>query len=69
MFTALVTAGASTTSGFLRNLLFLIVVLAIAIPLVRKLRRSVSKNRKQRWVEEGLMDPPEEGPDADKRSD
>lgn len=65
MITALVTAETSTTSGFsFKNLLILIVVLVIAVPLVRKLRRSVSARRRRRWAEEGLMDPPADGPDA-----
>jgi hypothetical protein len=69
MYTALVSAGTSTSSSFsFANLIFLLVLLAIGVPLVRRLRRSVSKKRKERWVKEGLLDPPEPGPEpADPR--
>ena len=59
MFLALLSAETSTRSGFsFTNLLVLIVVLAIGVPLFRKLRRSVSEKRKRRWAKEGLMDLP-----------
>ena len=70
MYTALVSAGTSTESGFpFTNLLILMVLVAVGYPLFRKLRRSVSENRKRRWVEEGLMDPPATDPGSGARSD
>lgn len=70
MYTALVSAGTSTSSSFaFTNVLVLIVLLAIGLPLLRKLRRSVSEKRKRRWVEEGLMDLPAAGPEARDPSD
>jgi len=63
MYTALVTAQVSTGSGIsVTKLLVLIALFVIAWPLFRKLRGSVSENRKRRWVEEGLMDPPSVDP-------
>lgn len=59
MYTALVSAGTSTSSDFsVTGLLVLIVLVAIGFPVLRKLRRSASENRKRRWVESGLMDQP-----------
>jgi hypothetical protein len=59
MYHALVSAGSSTASGFpVANLLILIALFVIVWPLFRKMRKSVSANRKRRWVEEGLMDKP-----------
>lgn len=59
MYHALVSAGSSTAPGFrVVNLLILIAVFVIAWPLFRKMRTSISENRKRRWVEEGLMDKP-----------
>jgi len=59
MYHALVSADSSTASGFpVVNLLILIAVFVIVWPLFRKMRKSVSDNRKRRWVEEGLMDKP-----------
>ena len=70
MHTALVGAGTSTSSGFsFSSLILLIVLLAIGVPLVGKLRRSVSKKRKDRWAKEGLMDPPPPEPQAGDPSD
>ena len=69
MFTALVAAETPTRSGFsFTNLLVLIVLLAIAVPLIRKLRRSASEKRKRRWAKDGLMDPPAAGPETSDRS-
>ena len=65
MFTTLVAAETPTRSGFsFTNLLVLIVLLAIAVPLIRKLRRSASEQRKRRWAKDGLMDPPAAGPES-----
>jgi hypothetical protein len=65
MYTALVSAGTSTGSGFsITNLVVLIVVLAVAVPFFRKLRGSVSEKRRRCWEQEGLMDPPAAGPEA-----
>jgi len=65
MHTALVSAGASTSSGFsFTNLLVLIVLLAIGWPLLQRLRRSISEDRKRRWIAEGLMDRPAPDPEA-----
>ena len=59
MFTALVAAETPTRSGFsFTNLLVLIVLLAIGWPLLQRLRRSISEDRKRRWIAEGLMDLP-----------
>ncbi|MEO8556113.1 MAG: hypothetical protein ABI474_05540 [Actinomycetota bacterium] len=59
MYHALVSAGSSTAPGLpVVNLLILIAVFVIAWPLFRKMRTSVSENRKRRWVREGLMDKP-----------
>ena len=70
MYTALVSAGASTSSGFsFTNLLALLVLLAIGWPLFQRLRRSVSEKRKRRWMEEGLMDRPASDPEAKDPSD
>jgi len=66
MYTALVTAQVSTGSGIsVTKLLVLIALFVIAWPLFRKLRGSVSENRKRRWVEQGLMDPPSVDPPSD----
>ncbi|MHB1473167.1 MAG: hypothetical protein ACYCV4_05975 [Dermatophilaceae bacterium] len=68
MYTALVSAGSSTESGFrVTNLLILIALFVIAWPLFRRLRKAASKNRKHRWVEEGLMDPPSAGAESGER--
>jgi len=70
MFHALVSAGPSTAPGFpVVNLLILIAVVVIAWPLIRKIRKAASDNRKRRWVEEGLMDRPVTGPEPADRSD
>jgi len=63
MHTALLSAASSTGSDFrVANLLIVIMVLLVAWPIFRKLRSSISENRKRRWVEDGLMDPPITGP-------
>ncbi len=65
MITALVSAGTSTSSSFsFTNLLVMIVLLAIGVPLLRKLRRSASENRRRRWAEAGLTDLPAVEPEA-----
>ena len=59
MYHALVSVGSPTASGFpVANLLILIALFVIVWPLFRKMRKSVSDNRRRRWVEEGLMDQP-----------
>ena len=69
MHTALVSAGTSTGSGFsVTNLLVVLALFVIGWPLFRRFRRSVSESRKWRWVEEGLMDPPSNGP-TDERAE
>ena len=70
MYHALVSAGSSTASGFpVANLLILTALFVIVWPLFRKIRKSVSDNRKRRWVEEGLMDKPPAVSHTDDRSD
>jgi len=65
MNAALIIAGTSTSSSVsFTNVLVLIVLLAIGFPLLRKLRRSASENRRRRWAREGLMDPPAAGPET-----
>lgn len=65
MYTALVSAGASSSSSFsLTGLLVLIVLLAIGFPLLRKLRRSASENRRRRWAESGLIERPVADPES-----
>ena len=61
MHIALGSAQASTGSS-LGILLVLTVALLLAWPLFRKFRQSVSADRKRRWVELGLMDPPSVDP-------
>ena len=59
MFTGLVSAATPPPSGFsITGLVVLVAVVAIGWPLFRRVRRTVSENRKRRWVEQGLMDPP-----------
>lgn len=67
MFTTLGSAADSTGTSISTKLLVLIVVVLIAVPLLRKLLRSASENRKRRWVEEGLMDPPSAGAESGER--
>ena len=70
MYNALVSAGTSTSSSFpFTRLLVLIVLVAIGAPLLRKLRRSASENRRRRWVEAGLMDQPAADPDPEDPSE
>jgi len=70
MYHALVGAGSSTAAGSpVVTLLILIAVFVIAWPLFRKMRKSVSENRKRRWVEQGLMDPPPAPPPPANSSD
>ena len=70
MFSALVSAGSSTSSGIsVANLLVLIVLLAIGWPVFSKLRRSVSEKRKARWAEEALNNRPAAGSESDDSSD
>lgn len=65
MYTAVVSAADSTSSDFsLTGLLVLIVLVAIGFPLLRKLRRYASENRRRRWAESGLMDPPPADPET-----
>jgi len=69
MYTGLVSAGTSTSGSSFPGLLVLIVLLAIGIPLLRKLRRSASENRRRRWAEAGLMDRPAADPETKDPSD
>jgi hypothetical protein len=55
---ALVSAATSAPSFSFARLLVIIVLLGIGFPLIRKLRRTASEQRRRRWVEEGLMPPP-----------
>jgi hypothetical protein len=55
---ALFSAATSAPSFSLAKLLVIVLLLGIGFPLIRKLRRTASENRKRRWVEEGLMPPP-----------
>ena len=50
------------------RLLVIVVLLGIGLPLIRKLRRAASEGRKRRWVKDGLMDPPGDGPDPNDQS-
>ena len=73
MHIALGSAQASTGSS-LGILLVLTVALLVAWPLLRRFRKSVSADRKRRWVEQGLMDPPSAdppgaGPESTERSE
>lgn len=68
MYTTLVSAADSTGTSISTKLLVLIVVVLIAVPLLRKLRKAASENRKRRWVEQGLMDPPSARPESGERS-
>lgn len=69
MYTALVSAGASAQSGFpVTNLLVIIGLLVVGWPLFRKVRKSASENRKRRWVQEGLMKPPNTDAESEDRS-
>lgn len=49
------------------NLLVLLVVAALAWPLWRRLRASVSKNRRERWAREEQLEPFTEDTDPDLR--
>ena len=69
MYSTLVSAAASTGASVPIKVLVLIVVFIVAVPLLRKVRAAASENRKRRWVEEGLMDPPITGPGSGDRSD
>jgi hypothetical protein len=69
MYPTLVSAAASTGASVPLKLLVLIVVFVVAVPLFRKVRKAASENRKRRWVEDGLMDPPTTGPGPGARSD
>lgn len=69
MYPALVSAQTASRSGTFTLLLVLTVVLIVGVPLYQKLRKSVSANRRRRWVEEGLMDPPSVGTEPEERSD
>jgi hypothetical protein len=75
MHIALGGAQASTASSLgITGLLILTVALLVAWPLFRKFRKSVSADRKRRWVEQGLMDPPSAdppgaGPESTERSE
>jgi hypothetical protein len=64
MYTALASAGATPTGFSFPRLFFLIVLLAVGLPVVRTLRRSASARRRARWVKEGLLDPPAPDPEA-----
>ena len=60
----------ATSSGLaVPNLLILIALVAVAVPVMRRVRRSASERRKRRWVEEGLMAPPTVDPGASEPSD
>ena len=53
MLPHLATAGHATTAGFsVTNLIILVVVLAVTVPVVNRLRRSTSERRRARWAEE-----------------
>jgi len=56
-------AGDSNQFSFL-NLAILIAVVAVAYPLLRRLRRRASRARRRRWERDGLLPP--DG-DADRR--
>lgn len=53
MLPHLATAGHATTTGFnVTNLIILVVVLAVLVPVVNRLRRATSERRRARWAEE-----------------
>jgi hypothetical protein len=63
MSSAFVSAqGSSGSMVGITSLLVLVAGLLIAWPLFRKFRHSLSANRRRRWVEQGLMDPPDAEP-------
>lgn len=62
MYPTLVSAASSTGASVAIKLLILTAVFVVAVPLLRKVREAASENRKRRWVEDGLMDPPITGP-------
>ena len=68
MQVALVSAATSGQGFPAARLLVIVVLLGIGLPLIRKLRRAASESRRRRWVEDGLMDPPADGPDPDDQS-
>ena len=68
MQVALVSAATSGQGFPAARLLVIVVLLGIGLPLIRKLRRAASERRRRRWVEDGLMDPPADGPDPDDQS-
>ena len=68
MQVALVGAATSGQGFPFARLLVVVVLLGIGLPLIRKLRRAASEGRKRRWVEDGLIDPPADGPDPSDQS-
>jgi hypothetical protein len=64
MFTALVSAGTSTSGFSPIRLVLVLLLFAVALPVVRGLRRSASRRRKDRWAREGLLDPPAADPET-----
>ena len=68
MQVALVSVATSGQGFPFARLLVIVVLLGIGLPLIRKLRRAASESRKRRWVEDGLMDPPADGPDPNDQS-
>jgi len=69
MYSTLVSAASSTGASVAIKLLILTAVFVVAVPLLRKVRAAASENRKRRWVEDGLMDPPITGPGSGERPD
>ena len=68
MQVALVSAATSGQGFPAARLLVIVVLLGIGLPLIRKLRRAASESRRRRWVEDGLMDPPADGPGPNDQS-
>ena len=68
MLSMLIADTVPQSGGFsLANLIVLLVVAGLAWPLWRRLRASVSKNRRERWAREEQLEPFTEDTDPDLR--
>lgn len=64
MLATLISQTTPNTGFSAKGLLVILIFFAIAYPLQKKFRESVSRRRKERWAREGLIDvnPPEPAP-------